>query len=211
MRDRPILTARDLTRRFGAFTAVDRVSFDILPGRSSGFLGSNGCGKTTTMKVLTGLLPPSEGEALRLFGAGRRGRHRGAPTGRLQCRRPFSLYAELTVRQNLALHARLFRLSPEARRARVAELVAQFDLARHVDQRAEGPAARHPAAPVPWRWPSSTGPNSSLSRRADLRVDPPARDRFWALLLDLARRQGVTIFRVDPLSWPRPNAATASR
>ena len=62
-----MITARDLTCRFGDFTAVDRVSFTIERGEIFGFVGSNGCGKTTTMKMLTGLLPPSEGEAL-LFG-----------------------------------------------------------------------------------------------------------------------------------------------
>lgn len=191
-RDRPIITARDLTRRFGAFTAVDRVSFDILPGEIFGFVGSNGCGKTTTMKVLTGLLPPSEGEAL-LFGE-------PVAAGGIAARRrvgymsqAFSLYAELTVRQNLALHARLFRLSPEARRARVAELVAQFDLARHVDQRAED-------LPLGIRQRLSLavavvhGPELLILDEPTSGVDPPARDRFWALLLDLARRQGVTIF-----------------
>jgi ribosome-dependent ATPase len=63
----PVIVAMGLTRRFGTFTAVNRVSFAIEPGEIVGFLGSNGCGKSTTMKMLTGLLPPSEGEA-RLFG-----------------------------------------------------------------------------------------------------------------------------------------------
>ncbi len=63
----PVIVARELTCRFGDFTAVDRVSFTIERGEIFGFVGSNGCGKTTTMKMLTGLLPPSEGEAL-LFG-----------------------------------------------------------------------------------------------------------------------------------------------
>ena len=97
------IEARDLTRRFGDFTAVDRVSFRIRRGEIFGFLGSNGCGKTTTMKMLTGLLPASAGEA-RLFGhavdphdiAGRR------RVGYMS--QSFSLYSELTVEQNLVLH-----------------------------------------------------------------------------------------------------------
>ena len=104
------IEARDLTRRFGDFTAVDRVSFRIRRGEIFGFLGSNGCGKTTTMKMLTGLLPASAGEA-RLFGhavdphdiAGRR------RVGYMS--QSFSLYSELTVEQNLVLHARLFRVA----------------------------------------------------------------------------------------------------
>ncbi len=105
----PVIVARDLTCRFGDFTAVDRVSFTIERGEIFGFLGSNGCGKTTTMKMLTGLLPPSEGEAL-LFG-------KPLDAGDISSRyrvgymsQSFSLYTELTVRQNLDLHARLFHL-----------------------------------------------------------------------------------------------------
>src|SRR5208283_3514751 len=105
----PVIVARDLTCRFGDFTAVDRVNFTIERGEIFGFVGSNGCGKTTTMKMLTGLLPASSGEAL-LFGGPVAG-------GRMRDRRrvgymsqSFSLYTELTVRQNLDLHARLFHL-----------------------------------------------------------------------------------------------------
>ncbi|MDP4003311.1 ribosome-associated ATPase/putative transporter RbbA [Methylobacterium sp. NEAU K] len=189
---RPIITARGLTRRFGDFTAVDRVSFEIMPGEIFGFVGSNGCGKTTTMKVLTGLLPPSEGEAL-LFG-------KPVAAGGIEARRrvgymsqSFSLYGELTVRQNLALHARLFHLPADVRRARVAECIAQFDLARHVDQRAEdlplGIRQRLALAVAVVHAPELLILDEPTSG-----VDPRARDRFWELLLDLARRQGVTIF-----------------
>src|SRR5579884_3007847 len=94
----PVITARNLTRRFGDFTAVDHVNFTIERGEIFGFLGSNGCGKTTTMKMLTGLLPASEGEVL-LFGrpldaADLRARYR---VGYMS--QSFSLYSELTVRQ----------------------------------------------------------------------------------------------------------------
>jgi ribosome-dependent ATPase len=107
------IEARDLTMRFGRFIAVDHVSFRIRRGEIFGFLGSNGCGKTTTMKMLTGLLPASAGEG-RLFG-------RPVNPHDLDTRRrvgymtqSFSLYGELTVRQNLVIHARLFGI-PEAR------------------------------------------------------------------------------------------------
>lgn len=188
----PIITARGLTRRFGAFTAVDGVSFEIMPGEIFGFVGSNGCGKTTTMKVLAGLLPPSEGEAL-LFG-------RPVAAGGIEARRRvgymsqgFSLYAELTVRQNLTLHARLFRLPREIRRRRVEDLIGRFGLERHGDQRAED-------VPLGIRQRLSLAvavvhaPDLLILDEPTSGVDPPARDRFWALLLDLARRQGVTIF-----------------
>ena len=105
----PVIVARELTRRFGDFTAVDRVSFTIARGEIFGFVGSNGCGKTTTMKMLTGLLPATAGEAT-LFGQAVDG------TSAMLRRRvgymsqSFSLYTELTVRQNLVLHARLYHL-----------------------------------------------------------------------------------------------------
>ena len=111
--DGPAIEAHDLTMRFGDFVAVDHVSFRIARGEIFGFLGSNGCGKTTTMKMLTGLLPPSEGRAA-LFGQPVDARDLDTRRRVGYMTQSFSLYGELTVRQNLALHARLFRL-PEAR------------------------------------------------------------------------------------------------
>ena len=108
----PVIAARDLTCRFGDFTAVDRVSFTIERGEIFGFVGSNGCGKTTTMKMLTGLLSPSEGEAL-LFGKPFEASDMSSRKRVGYMSQSFSLYTELTVRQNLSLHARLFHLPAE--------------------------------------------------------------------------------------------------
>ena len=105
------ITARDLTRRFGDFTAVDHVSFRIERGEIFGFLGSNGCGKTTTIKMLTGLLTASAGQAW-LFGQPIDATDLNMRKRVGYMSQSFSLYAELTVRQNLALHARLFHLPP---------------------------------------------------------------------------------------------------
>src|SRR6185503_5385328 len=125
------IDAKGLTRRFGTFTAVDRVTLSIEKGEIFGFLGSNGCGKSTTMKMLTGLLPPTEGSAT-LFG-------RSVEAGSLEVRKElgymtqsFSLYGELTVRQNLALHARLYHLPPDEAKARIADLVERFGLGPHL-------------------------------------------------------------------------------
>ena len=106
----PIITARDLTCRFGDFTAVDRVNFTIERGEIFGFLGSNGCGKTTTMKMLTGLLPPTAGEAL-LFGKPLDADDISSRYRVGYMSQSFSLYTELTVRQNLELHARIFHIA----------------------------------------------------------------------------------------------------
>ncbi|MBP1728605.1 MAG: ribosome-associated ATPase and rane protein RbbA, partial [Deltaproteobacteria bacterium] len=126
------IEAHDLTMRFGDFIAVDHVSFRIGRGEIFGFLGSNGCGKTTTMKMLTGLLPASEGEAW-LFG-------RPVDPHDIDTRRrvgymsqSFSLYSELSVRQNLVLHARLFRLPAERIKGRVQEMAERFGLADVMD------------------------------------------------------------------------------
>ena len=109
----PVIIARDLTRTFGDFVAVDHVSFSIHRGEIFGFVGSNGCGKTTTMKMLAGLLPASSGEAL-LFGdrIATADMNTKARVGYMS--QSFSLYAELTVHQNLNLHARLCPASAEA-------------------------------------------------------------------------------------------------
>jgi ribosome-dependent ATPase len=188
----PAIVAKGLTRRFGSFVAVDHVSFRIARGEIFGFLGSNGCGKTTTMKMLTGLLPPSEGRAW-LFGE-------PAGSGGLQTRRrvgymsqSFSLYAELTVEQNLSLHARLFHLPRPSIRPRVQEMVERFGLVAHRHAR----AAELPLG-VRQRLSLAVAvihaPDMLILDEPTSGVDPLARDAFWGLLVDLSRRQGVTIF-----------------
>jgi ribosome-dependent ATPase len=188
----PAIAAENLTRRFGDFTAVDRVSFEIGRGEIFGFLGSNGCGKTTTMKMLTGLLPPTEGEA-RLFGEQARnyGIEQRRRVGYMS--QSFSLYGELSVRQNLLLHARLFHLPPDRIRQRVAELLARFGLEPHAD-------ALSGDLPLGVRQRLSLAvavihePEILILDEPTSGVDPLARDGFWELLIDLSRNQGVTIF-----------------
>ncbi len=188
----PAIIARGLTRRFGDFTAVDQVSFEIERGEIFGFLGSNGCGKTTTMKMLTGLLPASEGEAVLL----------GKPVDAndIETRKrvgfmsqSFSLYGELTVAQNLQLHARLFHMTPSRTSARIDELVRRFALAEHVDALASalplGICQRLSLAVAIIHEPEMLILDEPTSG-----VDPVARDAFWELLVELSRRDKVTIF-----------------
>jgi len=188
----PVITARQLSCRFGDFTAVDRVSFTIERGEIFGFVGSNGCGKTTTMKMLTGLLAPSEGEAL-LFGGPLDASDISSRRRVGYMSQSFSLYTELTVRQNLELHARLFHLPTEKARARLAELVEQFGLADYLDQLTSD-------LPLGIRQRLSLAiaivhePEMLILDEPTSGVDPLARDRFWELLIDLSRNQGVTIF-----------------
>ncbi len=186
------IEANELTMRFGDFVAVDHVSFRIRRGEIFGFLGSNGCGKTTTMKMLTGLLAPSEGKA-KLFG-------RPVDAHDMETRRrvgymsqSFSLYTELTVRQNLVLHARLFHVPEENIPARVEQILERFGLMALADE-------------LPMRLPLGVrqrlslavalvhGPELLILDEPTSGVDPVAREDFWRLLIDLSRKDGVTIF-----------------
>lgn len=186
----PAIEARGLTRRFGDFTAVDEVSFRIGKGEIFGFLGSNGCGKTTTMKMLTGLLPASAGEA-RLFGAPVDADDRETRRRVGYMAQAFSLYGELTVRQNLDLHARLFDLDPAS--PRLAALVERFGLAPYT-----GAVADRLPLGVRQRLSLAVAilhePELLILDEPTSGVDPVARDQFWSDLIALSRDQGVTIF-----------------
>ena len=187
----PAMEAHGLTKRFGDFTAVDHVSFTIQKGEIFGFLGSNGCGKSTTMKMLTGLLEATEGDAT-LLG-------RPIDAGGLDTKmrvgymsQAFSLYEELSVRRNLDLHAKLYQMGAKGAAA-VEEALQQFDLADVADtapaslplgirQRLQLAAAclHHPEVLI------LDEPTSG--------VDPAARDMFWRHLLKLSREDKITIF-----------------
>ena len=186
------IEAKDLTMRFGEFVAVDHVSFRIRRGEIFGFVGSNGCGKSTTMKMLTGLLPATEGEAWLV------GKpvdpHDMATRRRVgYMSQGFSLYGELTVRQNLFLHARLFHVPEAEVPARVDEVVERFGLGDALDA-------------SPGKLPLGIRQRLSLAvamvHRPELLildeptsgVDPIARDGFWRLMIELSRRDEVTIF-----------------
>jgi ribosome-dependent ATPase len=188
----PAIEARGLTMRFGDFVAVDHVDFRIRRGEIFGFLGSNGCGKSTTMKMLTGLLPASEGRAWLL---GKELDPRDLDTRRRvgYMSQGFSLYGELTVRQNLVLHARLFHVDEAQVPARVEEMVRRFGLSDVLDSLPE-------SMPLGMRQRLSLAvamvhePDLLILDEPTSGVDPVARDGFWRLLIELSRRDRVTIF-----------------
>src|SRR5262249_29495662 len=147
---------------------------------------------STTMKMLTGLLPPTEGEA-KLFGE-------TVEAGSIAIRKrvgymsqAFSLYGELTVRENLVLHARLYHLPQEKRGPRIDELVRRFSLGPYVDHNSE-------SLPLGLRQRLSLAvavlhePEMLILDEPTSGVDPVARDEFWEMLIDLSRREGITIF-----------------
>ena len=187
-----VIEAKDLTMRFGSFTAVDHVNFRIRRGEIFGFLGSNGCGKSTTMKMLTGLLKPSEGEAW-LFGEKTNSDNIDTRRRVGYMSQAFSLYSELTVQQNLVLHAQLFHVPKEQIKERVGEMMKRFDL-------------ESVRKALPENLPLGIRQRLSLAvatiHRPDILildeptsgVDPVARDGFWELLIELSRNDKVTIF-----------------
>jgi len=190
--DEVAIEAADLTKRFGAFVAVDHVGFRIRRGEIFGFLGSNGCGKSTTMKMLTGLLAASEGRAA-LFG-------REVDPKDISTRRrvgymsqSFSLYSELSARQNLTLYARLFALPEAGIPERVAEMSEHFGLGEVLD-------AMPDTLPLGVRQRLSLAvamlhkPELLILDEPTSGMDPIARDNLWQLMINLSRDDKVTIF-----------------
>ncbi|MDR3477250.1 MAG: ribosome-associated ATPase/putative transporter RbbA [Gammaproteobacteria bacterium] len=186
------IEARGLTKRFGNFVAVDNVDLQVAQGEIFGFLGSNGCGKTTVMKMVTGLLPITEGEA-KIFGE-------RVDALNLQVRRrigymsqSFSLYSELTVQQNLTLHARLFNLPADEIPQRVSFLLRRFELSENKDSLPDD-------LPLGLRQRLSLAvafchqPEILILDEPTSGVDPIARDLFWKFMIDLSRKEKVTIF-----------------
>ena len=186
------IEAKGLTMRFGDFTAVDHVDFRIERGEIFGFLGSNGCGKSTTMKMLTGLLRATEGQAW-LFG-------REVENDDMATRRrvgymsqSFSLYSELSVRQNLELHAQLFHVPAADIPDRVTEIAGRFGLEDIME-------ALPDALPLGQRQRLSLAvamihkPDMLILDEPTSGVDPIARDQFWQLMIDLSRNDKVTVF-----------------
>jgi ribosome-dependent ATPase len=187
-----IIESHGLTQKFGDFVAVDHVDMQIERGEIFGFLGANGCGKSTTMKMLCGLLPATEGQAW-LFG-------QPVDANDLNVRRKigymsqaFSLYSELSVRQNLTLHAQLFDVQKAEIPGRVEETAARFGLAEIME-------ALPDSLPLGQRQRLQLA--VALIHKPDLLildeptsgVDPVARDVFWEHLIELSRRDKVTIF-----------------
>ena len=188
----PAIEAYGLTKRFGSFVAVDNVSFKIEKGEIFGFLGSNGCGKSTTMKMLTGLLVATEGSAKLL----------GQPieAGNAETRmrvgymsQAFSLYEELTVRQNLNLHAKLYQIDSARSEEIINNALRQFDLINVAD-------VQPTSLPLGIRQRLQLAaaclhrPEVLILDEPTSGVDPSARDMFWSILLKLSRENKITIF-----------------
>jgi ABC-2 type transport system ATP-binding protein len=181
----------DLTRRFGEFVAVDRVTLQVEPGEVFGFLGPNGSGKTTTIRMLCGLIAPSEGHGRVLgYDIERESEAIKARIGYMS--QKFSLYPDLKVRENLGFYADVYGVPRRERAARMAELIAMAGLSGR-----EGEMT----ANLSGGWKQRLALACAIVHRPRMLfldeptggVDPEARRTFWELIYDLAR-QGVTVF-----------------
>jgi ABC-2 type transport system ATP-binding protein len=186
----PAVRVRELSKRFGAFTAVDRISFEVRRGRIFGLLGPNGAGKTTTFRMLCGLLAPSGGE-LHVAGADVRKASASARARLGYVAQKFSLYGPLSVTENLEFFASAYGLRGEHRRRRIDWAMEQFELGAH---------ARTASAQLPGGYKQRLAMAAALLHEPEILfldeptsgADPLARRSFWRRITALAE-QGVTI------------------
>ncbi|MCC7054451.1 MAG: ABC transporter ATP-binding protein [Gemmatimonadaceae bacterium] len=187
----PSIVARGLTRRFGSFTAVDDVSFAVQPGEVFGFLGANGAGKTTAIRILTGLLAPSDGEAtVAGFDVRTQTDQVRAHIGYMSQR--FSLYDDLTVRENIELYGGIYGLDDATIRVRRERMLGelQLDASATVLVRA-----------LPLGWKQKLAFSVALLHEPQVvfldeptgGVDPVTRRQFWEMIYEVAAR-GTTVF-----------------
>ena len=185
------IVARELSRRFGDFVAVDRISFEVQPGEVFGFLGANGAGKTTAIKMLTGLLAPSGGEAtVAGFDVRTQTEQVRARIGYMSQR--FSLYDDLTVRENIRLYGGIYGLDDATIGARGDRILASLDYAP-----SDGAMVR--SLPLGWKQKLAFSvallhePAVVFLDEPTSGVDPITRRQFWELIYRAAA-QGTTVF-----------------
>ena len=184
------IEAVDLTRRFGTFTAVDRITFDVQSGEVFGFLGANGAGKTTAIRMLTGLLAPSGGRATvaghDVLRESEKVKH---DIGYMSQR--FSLYEDLTVRENIRLYGGIYDLSDQEIRTRTSRMLARLQLEQAADQFVR-------AIPLGWRQKLAFSvallhePHVVFLDEPTSGVDPITRRQFWELIYEAAAA-GTTV------------------
>jgi ABC-2 type transport system ATP-binding protein len=184
------IQARDLTRRFGAFTAVDRITFEVRRGEVFGFLGANGAGKTTAIRMLTGLLAPSGGQAT-VAGHDVRTETEAIKRAIGYMSQRFSLYEDLTVRENIRLYGGIYGLSLAVIRDRTQRMLARLGLER---------AAGDPVRGIPLGWRQKLAFSVALLHEPLIvfldeptsGVDPVTRRQFWELIYEAAAA-GTTV------------------
>lgn len=185
------VSARNLTRRFGDFAAVDGITFDVAEGEVFGFLGANGAGKTTAIRMLTGLLAPTSGEA-RVAGYDVYSQTEQIKRSIGYMSQKFSLYDDLTVRENIRLYGGIYGLSDHDIRGRTNTLLDRLGLEQHAGERVQ-------SLPLGWKQKLAFSVAMIHSPRIIFLdeptggVDPITRRQFWEMIYE-AGAQGTTVF-----------------
>ncbi len=182
---------KDLTRNFGDFTAVDKISFDVKKGEIFGFLGANGAGKTTTIRMLCGLLMPSSGQAT-VAGFDIYKEYESIKHNIGYMSQKFSLYEDLTVRENIEFYGGVYGLTRNQIKQKTEELVAYLHLEEQVDKM---------TFDLPLGWKQRMALSTAILHEPQIifldeptsGVDPVSRRNFWLLIYELAER-GKTVF-----------------
>lgn len=184
------ITAKELTRTFGTFTAVDHITFDVNPGEVFGFLGANGAGKTTAIRILTGLLAPSSGSArVAGFDVAKESEKIKQSIGYMS--QKFSLYEDLTVRENATLYGGIYGLSDAEIKQRTHAMLARLELEHAANTRVKS---------IPLGWRQKLAFSVALLHRPKVvfldeptgGVDPIVRRQFWELIYETAQ-SGTTV------------------
>jgi ABC-2 type transport system ATP-binding protein len=185
-----VITTDHLTKTYGAFTAVDAITFEVAQGEIFGFLGANGAGKTTALKMLTGLIMPTSGQAsVAGFDVRRRPEQVKRRIGYMS--QKFSLYEDLTVRENIRFYGGIYGLKRADIKTKTAGLIEKLELGEHVDQLVAG-------LPLGWRQKLAFSvallhePKIVFLDEPTSGVDPLTRRQFWDLIYEAAHK-GVTL------------------
>lgn len=186
----PAIEAQNLTRRFGTFTAVDRISFEVAEGEVFGFLGANGAGKTTAIRMLTGLLEPTAGDA-RVAGCDVRTQPERVKRRIGYMSQRFALYDDLTVRENIRLYGGIYGLTRADIRRRRDRLLRRLGFEHATDER---------VGSLPLGWKQKLAFSVALLHEPGVvfldeptsGVDPVTRRQFWEMIYEAAAG-GTTI------------------